>query len=223
MDHNIYSSITPEILALAELSEEAGTIDPALYTKYNVNRGLRDLNGKGVLTGLTNISDVRAKEMIDGELVPAQGRLFYRGYDIKDLVLGFTARKQFGYEEITYLLLFNKLPTEKELAEFTQLLSDYRTLPTHFVRDIIMKAPSKDMMNTLSRSVLTLYSASHHLRIPGLQSLSQRGQSVCPSAAAQPVHGREYSPHSPPRQLLFATRGEAAGHRSRDSYGTRRR
>ncbi|WWR17249.1 citrate/2-methylcitrate synthase [Lachnospiraceae bacterium JLR.KK008] len=162
MDHNIYSSITPEILALAELSEEAGTIDPALYTKYNVNRGLRDLNGKGVLTGLTNISDVRAKEMIDGELVPAQGRLFYRGYDIKDLVLGFTARKQFGYEEITYLLLFNKLPTEKELAEFTQLLSDYRTLPTHFVRDIIMKAPSKDMMNTLSRSVLTLYSYDKH-------------------------------------------------------------
>ena len=162
MDHNFYSSVTPEILALAELSKEAGSIDPALYAKYDVKRGLRDLNGKGVLTGLTNISDVRAKELINGELVPAHGRLFYRGYDIKDLVLGFTKRKQLGYEEITYLLLFNRLPDKKQLEDFTQMLSEYRTLPTHFVRDIIMKAPSRDMMNTLSRSVLTLYAYDHH-------------------------------------------------------------
>lgn len=161
MDHNFYSNVTPEILALAELSKEAGSIDPALYAKYDVKRGLRDLNGKGVLTGLTNISDVRAKELIGGELVPAHGRLFYRGYDIKDLVLGFTKRGQLGYEEITYLLLFNKLPDKKELEDFTQMLSEYRTLPTHFVRDIIMKAPSRDMMNTLSRSVLTLYAYDH--------------------------------------------------------------
>lgn len=161
MDYNFYSSVTPEILALAELSKEAGSIDPALYAKYDVKRGLRDLNGKGVLTGLTNISDVRAKELINGELVPAHGRLFYRGYDIKDLVLGFTQRGQLGYEEITYLLLFNKLPDKKELEDFTQMLSEYRTLPTHFVRDIIMKAPSRDMMNTLSRSVLTLYAYDH--------------------------------------------------------------
>lgn len=158
MDHNSYSEITPEILHLAELSQGAGTIDSELFTRYEVKRGLRDLNGKGVLAGLTNISDVRASETIDGVSVPAHGRLFYRGYDVKDLVTGFTSENRFGFEEITYLLLFDKLPTAEELAAFREMLSGYRTLPTSFVRDIIMKAPSKDMMNTLARSVLTLYS-----------------------------------------------------------------
>lgn len=162
MDHNIYSTITPEILALAELSREAGNIDPALYTKYDVKRGLRDLNGKGVLTGLTNISDVRAVKTVNGKTLPDHGRLFYRGYDIKDLVTGFTSGRRFGYEEVTYLLLFNRLPDQKELQNFSRLLADYRSLPTHFVRDIIMKAPSRDMMNTLARSVLTLYSYDNH-------------------------------------------------------------
>lgn len=158
MDHNIYSDITPEILNLARLSEEAGIIDSELFTKYEVKRGLRDLNGKGVLAGLTHISDVRATEMINGEQVPAHGRLFYRGYNVRDLVDGFTKENRFGFEEITYLLLFSKLPNKQELADFERLLAHYRTLPTSFVRDIIMKAPSKDMMNTLARSVLTLYS-----------------------------------------------------------------
>lgn len=158
MDHNVYSDITPEIIRLAKLTEEAGIIDSELFTKYDVKRGLRDLNGKGVLAGLTHISDVRAKEMVNGEEVPAHGKLFYRGYDVQDLVSGFTADNRFGFEECTYLLLFGKLPNEKELADFQKLLGGYRTLPTSFVRDIIMKAPSKDMMNTLARSVLTLYS-----------------------------------------------------------------
>ncbi len=158
MEHNTYSDITPEIVRLAKLSEEAGIIDSELFTKYEVKRGLRDLNGKGVLTGLTRISDVRAKEIVDGAEVPAHGRLFYRGYDVQDLVSGFTSENRFGFEEIAYLLLFSKLPDKKELAEFEQLLGGYRSLPTSFVRDIIMKAPSKDMMNTLARSVLTLYS-----------------------------------------------------------------
>lgn len=158
MDNNSYSEITPEIIRLSKLSEEAGVIDSELFTKYEVKRGLRDLNGKGVLAGLTNISDVRATEIVNGVSVPAHGRLIYRGYDVKDLVTGFTKADRFGFEEVSYLLLFNKLPTEKELADFRMLLSHYRTLPTSFVRDIIMKAPSKDMMNTLARSVLTLYS-----------------------------------------------------------------
>ncbi len=162
MDYNTYSSITPEIQKLALLSEKASVIDPELYTKYDVKRGLRDNNGKGVLTGLTNISDVRATEIIDGKTVPAHGKLLYRGYDVRDLVIGFTKEGRFGYEEVAYLLLFNKLPTAGELAEFTEMLSNYRSLPTHFVRDIIMKAPSKDMMNTLARSVLTLYSYDDH-------------------------------------------------------------
>lgn len=158
MDYNIYSDITPEILDLAKLSEKSGIIDSELFTRYEVKRGLRDLNGKGVLAGLTHISDVRATQMVNGVSVPVHGRLFYRGYEVKDLVNGFTKDDRFGFEEITYLLLFSKLPTEQELAVFRKLLADYRTLPTDFVRDIIMKAPSKDMMNTLARSVLTLYS-----------------------------------------------------------------
>ncbi len=158
MDHNVFSEVTPDIIRLAKMSEQADLIDTELFTKYDVKRGLRDLNGKGVLAGLTNISDVRAKEIVDGVEVPAHGRLFYRGYDIKDLVTGFTKDNRFGFEEVTYLLLFNKLPNEKELADFRIMLSKYRSLPTSFVRDIIMKAPSSDMMNTLARSVLTLYS-----------------------------------------------------------------
>lgn len=158
MDHNVFSEITPDIVRLAKMSEQADLIDTELFTKYDVKRGLRDLNGKGVLAGLTNISDVRAKKIVDGVEVPTHGRLFYRGYDVKDLVAGFTKDNRFGFEEVTYLLLFNKLPDEKELADFRVLLSKYRTLPTSFVRDIIMKAPSSDMMNTLARSVLTLYS-----------------------------------------------------------------
>ena len=158
MDHNSYSEITPEILKLAAMSEQAGIIDSELFTRYEVKRGLRDLNGKGVLAGLTYISDVRAKEVVDGVEVPAHGQLFYRGYNVKDLVDGFSKENRFGFEEITYLLLFNKLPDEKELATFRGMLAGYRSLPTSFVRDIIMKAPSKDMMNTLARSVLTMYS-----------------------------------------------------------------
>ena len=158
MDHNAFSEITPDIVRLANMAREADIIDSELFTKYDVKRGLRDLNGKGVLAGLTNISDVRATEIIDGVSHPAHGRLFYRGYDVKDLVNGFTSDGRFGFEEITYLLLFAKLPTRKELDEFSALLAGYRSLPTSFVRDIIMKAPSSDMMNTLARSVLTLYS-----------------------------------------------------------------
>ena len=153
-----FSDITPEILHLSRLSEQAGTISSDLYTKYDVKRGLRDLNGKGVLAGLTNISDVRATKMVDGKAVPDHGKLFYRGYNVEDLVQGFHDDDRFGFDEVTYLLLFDKLPTKEELASFSALLASYRSLPTSFVRDIIMKAPSKDMMNTLARSVLTLYS-----------------------------------------------------------------
>lgn len=158
MEQNNYSEITPEIIRLAKLSEEAGVIETELFTKYDVKRGLRDLNGKGVLAGLTHISDVRATEKIDGVDVPAHGKLFYRGYNVQDLINGFTSEDRFGFEEVAYLLLFAKLPNKGELKKFTELLGSYRTLPTSFVRDIIMKAPSKDMMNTLARSVLTLYS-----------------------------------------------------------------
>ena len=158
MEQNSYSEITPEIIRLASLSEQAGIIDTDLFIKYDVKRGLRDLNGKGVLAGLTNISDVRANKIVDGVQVPTHGKLFYRGYNVKDLVEGLADDNRFGFEEVAYLLLFNKLPNQKELEDFSRLLAGYRSLPTSFVRDIIMKAPSNDMMNTLARSVLTLYS-----------------------------------------------------------------
>ena len=158
MDEQKLSEITPELLRLSELSRAAGEIDTELFTKYDVKRGLRDINGKGVLAGLTNISEIRATKIVDGVSVPAPGELIYRGYDIKDLVKGFTSENRFGFEEVTYLLLFGKLPTPGELSSFCSMLSEYRTLPTGFVRDIIMKAPSRDMMNTLARSILTLYS-----------------------------------------------------------------
>ena len=155
---NIYSENTQEIIDLAAYAESHAKIDPALYSKWDVKRGLRDQTGKGVLTGLTHISDVRANKIVDGVQVPIDGELFYRGYNIRDLVNGFSADNRFGYEEVTYLLLFDKVPNEEELTKFKNLLSFYRSLPTSFVRDIIMKAPSRDMMNTLARSVLTLYS-----------------------------------------------------------------
>lgn len=154
-----FSEITPEVLKLSRMCTDTSQIEQELYYKYDVKRGLRDLNGKGVLAGLTEISEICSKELIDGQEVPCRGRLYYRGHDIKDLVHGFTSENRFGFEEITYLLLFGRLPNRYELMEFTELLADYRaTLPSGFVRDIIMKAPSHNMMNTLSRSVLTLYS-----------------------------------------------------------------
>ena len=154
---NIYSEITPEILSLTKLAESTSKIDPALYTKYDVKRGLRDINGKGVLAGLTDIGNVHAYDMVDGKQVPCEGKLYYRGYNIEDLVNGFIRDQRFGFEEVTYLLLFGKLPSKEDLKEFSNMLAAYRSLPTSFVRDIILKAPRQDMMNTLARSVLTLY------------------------------------------------------------------
>lgn len=153
-----FSAITPQINDLTELCVENSTIDTALYTKYDVKRGLRDVNGKGVLTGLTEISEIISSKNVDGQSVPCEGQLSYRGYNIEDIISGSHSNGNFAFEESTYLLLFGKLPTQKELDEFKQLLANYRQLPTSFVRDIIMKAPSRDMMNALARSVLTLYS-----------------------------------------------------------------
>jgi len=151
-----YSEITPQILELTKLCE-AQKIPGELYAKFQVNRGLRDMNGNGVLAGLSNISVATAKKIVDGVEVPAEGKLIYQGIDVEDIVAGFLKEKRFGFEETVYLLLFGHLPNKGELSDFTQLLSDYRSLPPKFTRDVIMKAPSKDMMNTIARSVLTLY------------------------------------------------------------------
>ena len=154
---NEYSMMTPEIEALTSICVEHGQIPEGIYDQHHVFRGLRDKNGKGVLTGLTNISTVTSTKIVDGKSVPCEGELRYRGYDVKDLVKGFVSEERFGFEETAFLLIFGRLPKEDELASFGQLLGRYRTLPTNFVRDVIMKAPGKDMMNTLQRGVLTLY------------------------------------------------------------------
>ncbi|MBQ8727086.1 MAG: citrate/2-methylcitrate synthase [Oscillospiraceae bacterium] len=153
-----FQNLLPEIISLADVAERSDNINTELYSRFDVKRGLRDINGKGVLCGLTQISEICSSEVINGETVPCEGKLFYRGYDINDIVDGFTKDNRFGYEETVYLLLFGDLPTPQALEEFCGILSRFRTLPTSFVRDIIMKSPSTDMMNTLARSVLTLYS-----------------------------------------------------------------
>ena len=158
---NVFFENSPRIQELARKCEENNTINKELYTKYEVKRGLRDLNGKGVLAGLTNISDVCAKKVVNGEEVPCAGSLYYRGYNIKDIVKGFLDAKHPGFEETTYLLLFGELPNAKELKDFQVMLAERRMLPPNFFRDVIMKAPSQDMMNNISRCILQLYSYDH--------------------------------------------------------------
>ena len=156
-EHDILQ-VTPRVEALAALCRSNSRIDPALYRKYDVKRGLRDINGQGVLAGLTNISDIISRKEIGGEIVPCEGELYYRGIRIQDLVQGFVRDGRKGYEEAAYLLLFGELPDAKRLGDFKALLAQGRTLSTNFTRDVIMKAPTRDMMNSLSRSVLTLAS-----------------------------------------------------------------
>lgn len=153
-----FGRITPKLEELAEKAKESSYIDPELYTKYDVKRGLRDLNGRGVLVGITDISEVCSTKEVNGERVPIDGELYYRGYNVRDIVLKSQDSDHFGFEECCYLLLFGHLPDIRDLAEFQNILGDYRSLPKNFVRDVIMKKPSKDIMNSLSRSVLTLYS-----------------------------------------------------------------
>ena len=155
---SIFFDITPKIEELALKCEQNNAIEKELYTKYEVKRGLRDLNGKGVLAGLTNISDVCASKIVDGKSVPNEGNLYYRGYNIKDLVRGFLEADHPGFEETAYLLLFGELPNKAQLEEFQNMIAERRMLPPNFVRDVIMKAPSRDMMNSITRSILQLYS-----------------------------------------------------------------
>ena len=151
-----------KIEELADLCRGNYQIDPELYSKYDVKRGLRDINGKGVCAGLTNISQIIPGTEVNGETQLGDGQLLFRGYHIEDLVNGFISEKRFGYEETVYLLLFGQPPSSKELEDFSTLLRSCRSLPPSFTRDVIMKSPSEDMMNTLAKSVLALYSYDHN-------------------------------------------------------------
>lgn len=171
--------------------EENNQIANELYSKYEVKRGLRDDQGKGVVAGLTTISTVYPEKMVDGQVVAGCGELRYRGISIDDLVEGFVSEDRFGFEEVAYLLLFGELPNQEELAEFQALIASNRTLPTNFVRDVIMKAPSADVMNSLSRSVLTLASydeASDDISLENVLSQSIMLISVFPLLAIYAYH-----------------------------------
>ena len=140
-----------------DICRKNDSISPRLYAEYGVKRGLRDENGTGVLAGLTNISKITSFEFIDGVKTPADGKLWYRGYRVEDL-LNSLGEDELGYEKIAYLLLMGEMPDEKEAADFFKLVGSSRTLPSNFTRDVIMKAPSKDIMNSMTRSILTLAS-----------------------------------------------------------------
>ena len=214
MDNKNFSEITPEVISLSEKCVKNGVINPELYSKYDVKRGLRDKQGKGVLTGLTEIGEVKSYTIDDGEIIPCEGKLYYHGVDIEKLVEGFTSDDRFGFEETTYLLLFGELPTKEQLDNFRSLLSDYRSLPTSFVRDIIMKAPSQDMMNTLARSVLTMYAYDENPDDTSLENVLRQCLqmiSIFPllsvygyQAHRHYQHGKSLFIHTPPKELSTA-------------------
>ncbi len=149
--------LNTQLEELVNYCMRSGAINPDYYADYDVKRGLRDSNGKGVLTGLTEIADVVSYEYVDGAKVPAEGKLYYQGYNVKDLVKNYQSRR-FAFEETTYLLLFGELPGKKQFKSFVRILTSLQELSAQFVRDVIMKAPSENIMNALQKSVLTLYS-----------------------------------------------------------------
>ena len=157
------------------LCAEHDRIPKDLYREFGVKAGLRDETGKGVLAGLTNISDIRAFQYVDGVKHPADGQLLYRGYDVKDLING-SRGSRFAFEEAGYLLLFGQLPTPEQLEQFCAVLGECRTMPTNFTRDVIMKAPSHDIMNSMARSVLTL--ASYDPKAADLDTSNVLRQSI---------------------------------------------
>ncbi len=191
---------SPELLQyvdkMAAISCENNGIQPAMYAEHQVFRGLRDLNGKGVVTGLTEVSNIKAKDILaDGTAVPCHGELSYRGINVRDLVAGFTAEGRFGFEEVAYLLLFSKLPTANELQKFKAALGEFRSLPPSFVRDMILKASGKDIMNMLSRSVLALYSYDEepdNIAIPNVLRQCMFLTSVFPLLAVYSYHARQH-------------------------------
>ena len=193
--HYPFSQVTPQIEQLASLCSGNGNIAPELYLEHNVYCGLRDLDGKGVLTGLTEISEIVAKKEVDGKLVPCDGELYYRGINVADLIKGFINDDRFGFEEITYLLLFGKLPNSDELDEFINMIGSFRRLPSSFVRDIVLKSPSEDIMNTLARSVLSLYAYDDYpndLSIPNVLRQSLELIALFPMLTVYSYNAKRY-------------------------------
>jgi len=207
--------ITQYVKELAALSSRNNHIQPEMYPEHHVMRGLRDLNGNGVVTGLTEISHIKAKEKgSDGQDIPCEGELYYRGYNVKDLVAGFLKSDRFGFEETVYLLLFSELPNKEQLNRFRTELADNRNLPKSFVRDMIMKATSSDMMNILARCVLALYAYDENPDDTSVENVLRQSLSlisVFPLLAVYGyqsyqhyTHGQSLSIHMPQNELSAA-------------------
>ena len=200
---NLDKSEETMLSMLSRMAEESGFIKPELYRKYEVKRGLRDLDGKGVLVGLTEIGEVHSYIMDEGEKVSVPGRLIYRGIDIRDIVKGFVQDERFGFEETAYLLLFGNLPDQKAQKEFEALLSLYQRLPEDFARDVILKAPSKDIMNTLARSVLALYSFDDNPDDTSMQNVLKQCLRLIACFPSLAVYGYQAFSHYHGNQSLY--------------------
>ncbi len=190
-NENFQKMMTEYSQKYSKVCVDNNQIDASLFEEYGVKRGLRDKNGKGVLSGITNISLIKASDTKDGRVIPCDGQLYYRGYNIFDLTKGFRQDNRFGFEETAYLLLFGDLPTKEQLAEFTKILAKNRRLPTNFVRDVIMKAPSKDIMNSLTKGVLTLASYDEKVTDNTLENVLSQSMmliSVFPMLAVYGYH-----------------------------------
>ncbi len=199
-----YSEITPYIRLLSERSDAENHIRPDMYVEHDVKRGLRDLNGNGVVAGLTEVSHIKAKDIApDGTGIPCEGQLYYRGINIRDLVRGFMQDGRPGFEEATYLLLFSQLPNAAELAEFSATLAACRSLPSSFVRDMILKAPGRDMMNILSRSVLALYAYDQNPDDISVPNILRQCLSLIANFPLLSVYGYQSFQHYHNGQSLF--------------------
>ncbi|MDY6103987.1 MAG: citrate/2-methylcitrate synthase [Acetatifactor sp.] len=178
------------------------SISTRLYEEYGVNLGLRDENGNGVLTGLTNISKITSSEVVNGRKVPADGKLWYRGYQVQKLIeeLG---EDELGFEKIAYLLLLGELPDEEELQQFSELVGQCRTLPTNFTRDVIMKAPSEDIMNSMTRSILTLASYDENAKDTSVSNVLRQSIQLISEFPLLAVYGFNAYNHYEKQQSMF--------------------
>ncbi len=200
MDQKTHQRLIRE---MAENSAAKIRIDPALYERYSVKRGLRNEDGTGVLVGLTEVGEVYSYYMDDAERVPVEGRLYYRGIEITDLTNGFFEQKRFGFEECTYLLLFGELPTREQLTTFTELISAVRSLPDGFTEDMILKAPSRDIMNKLARAVLASYSYDDDAEDISIENVLRQSIELIARFPAMIAYAYMAKRHYIDRQSLF--------------------
>lgn len=200
---NFSDSTNETMEELSLLMQKNSQIDPELYTRYNVKRGLRNSDGTGVLVGLTEIGDVHSYIMDEGEKIPVEGRLKYRGVDIYDLVRGFEADKRFGFEECCYLLLFGELPSREKLEKFNKLLSENRELPDNFTEDMILKAPSFDIMNKLARSVLASYSYDSNPDDTSIKNVLRQCIELIARFPTMAAYGYQAKTHYHAKQSLY--------------------